>query len=153
MPGKEWKRPGEAESNAVEGKDTRAAGWHEPAPVVPTDDEVVAELERQFAETSPTTVLDTPIRLSRTKVRPAEAQSDPRDISSAFVLSVGDRVVYSGNVWRFVVCGLGTLLVVLSLVTYLMASTLLTFSLLVGSLFVFPTAVGVLAHNGRLTDD
>ena len=101
--------------------------------------------------------LDTPLRLARTGGGSTKGQSLPNTFANpltpAFELSVGSRVIYKGNVWRLLVCVLATVLVVASLLAYEMASTQLTFGLLVGSFFAIPCAVGVLAHTGRLTDD
>jgi hypothetical protein len=144
MPGKDW-RPVGRESNGVQPKAPAVVPRESRLSAAKVDDEIT-NLEMAYA-------LDTSIRLSRAKACPAEAQSTPNLISPAFVFSVGSRVIYSGNIWRFVVSVLASVLVGASLLAYSMASTLLTFSCLVGLLFVIPCTVGVLAHTGRLTDD
>lgn len=150
MPGSEWKRPGDGQSNGVQGESSLPAGWREPAPAerlsAPEVDNAITNLEIAFA-------LDDATRLSSASGgSPADAQSHPLANSPTFKICVGERVLSLGNVWRFVVCGLATLLVVVSLYC-LMASTLLSLCLLLGTMFVVPCAVGVLAHTGRLTDD
>jgi hypothetical protein len=144
VPGKDW-RPAGGESNGVQPKAPAVAPRGLRLSAAKVDDEIT-NLEMTYA-------LDTPIRLSGTKACPADAQSTPNPLTPAFEISVGSRVIYSGNIWRFVVSVLASVLVGASLLASEMASTLLTFSLLVGLLFVIPCTVGVLAHTGRLTDD
>ena len=147
MPGAAWRRPGDDESNGVQGEPVPAIGGE----VGRSAEEEVAELEALLQLPN---AVDTSTRLSCARGgSPAEAQSIPKLDRNEVSFVVGERVLSLGGFWRLIVCGLATVLVVVSLTTFLVASTRLSFCFALGTMLVIPGAVGVLAHTGRLTND